>query len=487
MRLVAVERISRDKDESTSVDTQDAGITGYAGTYNHKIVATAVDPGVSGGVPIRDRPDVAEVLALVGDAWEGVIMYKLDRGFRDLLDYLKFEREFCRPNGKVIISVMEGIDTSTPAGRQMAQRYVEHAEWELERMRERRSDAAERLIKNGYYNGGTAKHWGYKPERDGNHYRLVPDPAVVPDVQAAAASIISGKSLLQVSAALGIPPTTLTSRLRSAELKGWITWKGEPVRDADGMPVLREQVLDDATWARLQAALSARSAGKGVPKDATSWFGVIWCAACGEKLYMARYRDNGVLRQYYRHRTGSVCTERFNGFRLEERIDPSVRRVFQDVYIPEIRAGAGVDNSEAITRAEESIHDLEDNFIASGGSAEALGRMTSRLESRVARLRDEEKPASTKARLTSELILDRWDSLTSPEERAQFLRSLHVRLFARKDAGGRVWLEVRQGSGRRRHGGPDLAEFAGSDDDWPGLVVDADGRISGGADGAVAS
>jgi hypothetical protein len=373
-------------------------------------------------------------------------MLKLDRGFRDLLDYLRFEREYCRPNGKVIISVQEGIDTSTPAGRAMAQRYVEHAEWELERMKERRSSAAEQLIRAGYWNGGTARHWGYRPQRDGAHYRLVRDDDVVPIVEQAAASIISGKSLLQVAEELSIPPSTLTARLRSVELKGWITWRGEAVRDAEGMPVLREQVLDDSTWARLQTALDARSTGRSVSRDATPWANVIWCAECEGKLYLAKYNDNGVPRKYYRHRTGTVCTARFNGFELEARIDPMVRRVFGGVQIPEVNTTAGIDNAEEITRAEESIRDLEDNFISSGGSAEALGRMLSRLETRVSRLRSEQKPASTEITLTGEFIVDKWDGLESDHERGELLRYLRVRLFAQKGPRGGMRLILRQGS-----------------------------------------
>jgi hypothetical protein len=55
------------------------------------------------------------------DEWDVLIIYKLDRGFRNHLDFVTFYHEFCERYGKKIISVGEaGLDMSTPMGRMFA-------------------------------------------------------------------------------------------------------------------------------------------------------------------------------------------------------------------------------------------------------------------------------------------------------------------------------------------------------------------------------
>jgi hypothetical protein len=52
---------------------------------------TAEDLDVSGGLPIRERPKVGKLLSLEFlDEWDVLIIYKLDRGFRNHLDFVTF-------------------------------------------------------------------------------------------------------------------------------------------------------------------------------------------------------------------------------------------------------------------------------------------------------------------------------------------------------------------------------------------------------------
>jgi DNA invertase Pin-like site-specific DNA recombinase len=63
------------------------------------------------------------------DEWDVLIIYKLDRGFRNHLDFVTFYHEFCERYGKKIISVgEEGLDMSAPMGRMFAGILVQFAE-----------------------------------------------------------------------------------------------------------------------------------------------------------------------------------------------------------------------------------------------------------------------------------------------------------------------------------------------------------------------
>ncbi|MGH3171412.1 MAG: hypothetical protein ACRDN0_36825, partial [Trebonia sp.] len=58
MRLLAPRRLSRKTDESVSIETQTIGIDDWARANGHVIVKATEDLDVSGGVPIRERPEI---------------------------------------------------------------------------------------------------------------------------------------------------------------------------------------------------------------------------------------------------------------------------------------------------------------------------------------------------------------------------------------------------------------------------------------------
>jgi site-specific DNA recombinase len=106
---------------------------------------------VSGGLPIRERPKIGKLLSLEFlDEWDVLVIYKLDRGFRNHLDFVTFYHEFCERYGKKIISVgEEGLDMSTPMGRMFAGILVQFAEWELQSIGDRRPCRAREPVTRG--------------------------------------------------------------------------------------------------------------------------------------------------------------------------------------------------------------------------------------------------------------------------------------------------------------------------------------------------
>ena len=165
MRLLAPVRLSRLTDVTTSTDTQRISLETWAEAHGHVIVAQTEDLDVSGGKPIRERPGIGPWLteSKLGE-WDGIIGHKLDRLFRNHYDFVTFNREVCERHGKVIISVGEGIDTSTKMGKFIAGILIQFAEWELSRMSERRAEAAKGLRTQGRWGGGPVP-FGYQPEQ----------------------------------------------------------------------------------------------------------------------------------------------------------------------------------------------------------------------------------------------------------------------------------------------------------------------------------
>lgn len=416
--------------------------------HGHTIVALTEDLDVSGGKPIRKRPGVGPWFGRL-DEWDGLLGYSIDRMFRDHYDFVTTWHDVFEPNGKKLIAVSEDIDMTTEAGELSAHMRVMFAQAELRKMRERNSRKARKLITSGYANGGrSSMRWGYMTQKHGDHSILVPDPDVVPVVRQAVDDILAGQSARQVAHRVGTDPSTLVRRLRSPELKGWITFKGGVVRDADGLPLLRksEPIIGETKWDRLQARLDTNAHGRGVRKTSVPWLHVVWCAECDRELYLARTTYRGTERRYYRHKDASVCKTHVNGFRLEAEIEPLVLRVFDGMFIPEMIREPAVSHADELARIEQSIRDLEDRFVTSGGDVGALARMTSSLATRARRLREEEHPARAAVELTDELFVDRWVSLTTDAERGALLRKMGVRLYATPTGRSDAELRLQQGS-----------------------------------------
>jgi DNA invertase Pin-like site-specific DNA recombinase len=82
-----------------------------------------------------DRPGLADLMTYVRDG-DTVVVWKLDRLGRNMLHILQTVRELTE-RGVTLVSVTDGIDSSTPAGRMMIGVLGSLAEYERELIKER--------------------------------------------------------------------------------------------------------------------------------------------------------------------------------------------------------------------------------------------------------------------------------------------------------------------------------------------------------------
>ena len=82
-----------------------------------------------------DRPGLAELMAYVREG-DTVVVWKLDRLGRNMLHILQTVKELT-DHGVTLVSVTDGIDSSTPAGRMMIGVLGSLAEYERELIKER--------------------------------------------------------------------------------------------------------------------------------------------------------------------------------------------------------------------------------------------------------------------------------------------------------------------------------------------------------------
>jgi site-specific DNA recombinase len=207
LNLLASIRLSNLTDATTSPVTQRAEIQDFADDHGHSVVAWTEDYDVSGAIPIRERDGIGPWLADENlSMWDALIGYRLDRLFRSQLDFLLWCRDFGDKYRKIIIDVEGGIDTSTPQGKRALNDRARDADYERQRMSERRAKAAKRIRQAARWGGGSVT-FGYEPYKDGNYWYLRPS-VYQAETERMATLLLSGKSAGQIAADLnrrGVP------------------------------------------------------------------------------------------------------------------------------------------------------------------------------------------------------------------------------------------------------------------------------------------
>jgi DNA invertase Pin-like site-specific DNA recombinase len=148
------------------------------------LTATYEERGVSGSVPLAQRPEGGRLLEAlqVGDT---IIVTKLDRGFRDSLDALAVWK-LCQQKGVALHMLDMGGDViNSPIAKMMFTMLAAMAEFERNRIRERINEGKATQKSKGMFGGGTVP-FGYAkvlidPAAKKPKYQLAP----VPEQQAA--------------------------------------------------------------------------------------------------------------------------------------------------------------------------------------------------------------------------------------------------------------------------------------------------------------
>ena len=121
----------------------------YCRLYGLEIAEIYADDGVSGTVPLYERPDGRRLLEDVReDRFTAVLVSKLDRLGRSLLVIVD-AHDRLDAAGATLRSGREPIDTSNPSGRLIFQMLASFAEYDRENIRERTQAGLHRAFRRG--------------------------------------------------------------------------------------------------------------------------------------------------------------------------------------------------------------------------------------------------------------------------------------------------------------------------------------------------
>jgi DNA invertase Pin-like site-specific DNA recombinase len=271
------------------------------------VAAVHVDDGLSGG--IRNRPAFREWLTDAHERRADILAaWSIDRmtregvsgGGADILDTIE-------ATGVRLVDT-QGTDSTTPGFRLGFVVKAEVAREELQAMRRRSRARSERAAAAGQWSAGVAPY-GYRIVRVDGRPTLTIVKAEADVILDAARRVIVGEPVARIVRDLNtsrvLPrsakhwtSTSLMRVLTGNTVRGHATFRGELLRDADGMPRdLWPAILTPDVAAQVTAWLAPKP-GRGRPVGARAnarlLSGLLRCATCGRVLRASS--NNGVAR-----------------------------------------------------------------------------------------------------------------------------------------------------------------------------------------------
>lgn len=192
-----------------SLDAQRNQVIGYAMMKGWPVAEIFVEAGVSGSVPLSERPEGRRLLAATkrGDA---IVTPKLDRMFRSASDALTTLEELKADSVSLHMIDLGGDVCGNGISKLVFTILSAVAENERERIRERIRDVKRHLASQGVYGGGR-KPFGYTIV-DGKLEPNEEELALIARMQA-----MRPLSYSKIGAAIGMDPKTVHRILHRAE------------------------------------------------------------------------------------------------------------------------------------------------------------------------------------------------------------------------------------------------------------------------------
>ncbi|MFD4995366.1 recombinase family protein [Streptomyces buecherae] len=497
LRGVRCVRLSVLTDETTSPERQREADDIVAAALNINFgegdqLREAVDLDVSASKTSPfDRPALGGWLSRP-DEFDALVWWRFDRAIRSMADMHELAK-WAREHRKVLVFA-EGIgggrlvfdfrNPMDPMGELMMMMFAFSAQVEAQSISDRVTGAMAAIRKMALRWRGSRPPYGYMPapmpeEHGGIGWTLVPDAEAVKVIERVVRELLEGKTVSAVAVGLNadqIPSprdhwavmkgrkkggkpggqtaltkdafnwnaNVLSRMLRNPTLLGWKMHKGNPVRDAEGNPIMSAEtpLMTREEFDRIGALLDSRSINNGDRKDTDALLlRVIHCDACGARMYLnkqeSRQRPTYKCNPYSR---GAVCgwSANIRGDWADEYVTAEfLRRVgsVQTTHVVEI-PGYDPEPELRATLREFEEHQEQKGRQKSRHAARAWQERADALDARIADLETREKREPQRVVTpTGRTIRDEWEATDTAGRRALLVEA-GVRLNVRRGTRG---------------------------------------------------
>ena len=153
-KVLGVTRLSREQEESTSIERQHEQIQRWADQNGHVLVAWADDVDVSGSVSPFDRAELGKYLRPpLSASWDVLVAAKLDRLTRDTGHFDALVKWAVTSRRSPLTSWPKRLDLSTAAGAFSGNIFAAAAAFERMRIAERNRESRAKLARLGRWPG----------------------------------------------------------------------------------------------------------------------------------------------------------------------------------------------------------------------------------------------------------------------------------------------------------------------------------------------
>ena len=301
------------------------------------------DGGISGGT--LERPALQRLLADIEDGLvDVVVVYKIDRLSRSLMDFAKLVEVFDR-NQVTFVSVTQSFNTTTSMGRLTLNVLLSFAQFEREVTAERIRDKFAASRAKGMWMGGCPP-LGY----DVKARKLIVNDDAAANVRFIFKRFVeigSGTTLLRELAQRGI-----TTRQGKPITKGFLyrmlnnrAYLGEAVHKGTSYPGEHDAIIDRELWDAVRTILKESPrvrANRSRANTPALLKGLLW-GSNGAAFSPSHTRKNGKLYRYYvsqtllRQGAGACTMGRISAAEVEGTVVEQLRSVFRQ---PEAIVGA---------------------------------------------------------------------------------------------------------------------------------------------------
>ncbi|AZL13828.1 hypothetical protein CXR25_14100 [Brevibacterium aurantiacum] len=437
-------RQSTHREESISLELQEAACRRHCEERGYQVVMVESDPGISGRT--FNRPAVKRVMeAVEAREVDAVILWKWSRLSRSRRDWAIAADRVDVAGGR-IESATEDIDVSTSHGRLARGMMVEFAAFESERIGDQWKEAHQRRVSMGLPANGKPR-FGYRRLDEG----FEPDPETGPVLADMYRRYISGESFYALVKTLNDNSIDTVPGYGTSG-GAWSQRSLQRVLDSgfgaglirsheEYFPGAHEPIIDEDEWKDYRAARDRRRVHRGSERSTYLLSGMVRCH-CGSSMVAGQFGWKRVPK--FRCKAAAEKRAHDGGYVsahvLDDEVKAWLRGIVSDLSeVATAEAGLQSKRSQAssnlsklgstLTRTEQAITRLTVSYAEGILDLEAYRSATKELEQKRDGLMSTINSAESERRAIPvslevvQSLLDDWD-IIGIEQRREMLRGL---------------------------------------------------------------